>query len=136
MALTEQKLTAKQIDQIITHKILSLIGFATKAGKLVMGTDKICDEIRRHGMPSDDNSGYSTCGIVIIASDASDNTKKRITNACTYYRVEVYRSKLTQEQLADMIGKSSAAACATFDRGFADGIRNAISLKHLPKSAK
>jgi ribosomal protein L7Ae-like RNA K-turn-binding protein len=105
-----------------------------KAGKLITGTDKICDEIRRHGMPSDEGKGYSTCGIVIIASDASDNTKKRITNACAYYRVEAYRSALTQEQIADKIGKSTTAACATFDRGFADGIRKAISTDHFPSS--
>ena len=126
------KLDAKQIELLRSHKILSLLGFAMKAGKLITGTDKICDEIRRHGIPSDDAKGYSTCGIVIIASDASDNTKKRVLNACKFYRVEAYRSKLTQEQIAEKIGKSVTAACATFDRGFADGIRNAMSIDHLP----
>ena len=134
--MAEMKLDAKQIELLRSHKILSLLGFAMKAGKLITGTDKICDEIRRHGMPSDEPKGYSTCGIVIIASDASDNTKKRILNACNYYRVEAYRSKLTQEQLADKIGKGATAACAIFDRGFADGIRNAMSIDHLPNSVR
>ena len=61
---------------------------------------------------------------------------KTILNACNYYRVEAYKSNLTQNQLADKIGRSSTAACAIFERGFADGIRNAISIKHLPNSIK
>ena len=134
--MAEPKLTSKQLDQIIANKILTLLGFSMKAGKLITGTDKICDEIRRHGLPSDEPKGYSSSGIVIIAADASDNTKKRLTNACNYYRIESYKSKLTQEQIAAMIGKASAAACATFDRGFADGIRKAISIKHLPNNDK
>ena len=134
--MAEMKLDAKQIELLRSHKILSLLGFAMKAGKLITGADKICDEIRRHGLPSDESKGYSTCGIVLIASNVSDNTKKRILNACKFYRVEAYRSNLSQEQIADKIGKSVTAACAIFDRGFADGIRNAISCDHLPNSIK
>lgn len=125
----------KLIKQAVNSKILTLLGFAMKAGKLETGTDKICDEIRRHGIPSEDDSvkGYSSHGIVVIASNASENTKKRIVNACKYYRIEFYISNLSQTDIADRIGKASAAACATFDRGFADGIRKAIM---LPKSLK
>lgn len=125
----------KLIKQAVNSKILTLLGFAMKAGKLETGTDKICDEIRRHGIPSEDDSvkGYSSHGIVVIASNASENTKKRIVNACKYYRIEFYISNLSQTDIADRIGKASAAACAIFDRGFADGIRKAIM---LPKSLK
>ncbi len=125
------------VTAVINSKLLSLFGFAMRAGKLETGADRICDEIRRHGMPCDDGSikGYSTHGIVIIASDASDNTKKRITNACKYYRVEFYNSSLKQSDIAERIGKASAAACATFDRGFADGMRKAIALSRMPISS-
>ena len=120
------KMDERNMQKIIEKKkLLSLLGFAMKAGKLVSGTDRICDEVRRHGMPSDEQSGYSTCGIALIAKDASDNTKKRITNACKFYRVECFVSPLTMEEISAQIGKAQAAACATFDRGFADGIRKA-----------
>ncbi len=126
----------KLIKQTVNSKILTLFGFAMKAGKLETGTDKICDEIRRHGIPSENDSikGFSSHGIVVIASNASENTKKRIVNACKYYRIEFYISNLSQTDIADRIGKASAAACATFDRGFADGIRKAIMLSKSLKS--
>ena len=132
------KIDDKAINAAVNSKLLSLFGFAMKAGKLEVGTDRICDEIRRHGIPSEDDSvkGYSSHGIIVIASNASENTKKRIVNACKYYRVEFYISALSQTEIADRIGKASAAACATFDRGFADGIRKAIDLAQSLKSSK
>ncbi len=132
------KIDNNAVKVAVNSKILSLFGFAKKAGKLETGTDRICDEIRRHGFPSEDDSikGYSTHGIVVIASNASENTKKRIINACKYYRVEFYISALSQTEIADRIGKASAAACATFDRGFADGIRKAIALPQSLSSLK
>lgn len=132
------KIDNNMIKAAVSTKLLSLFGLAMKAGKLETGADRICDEIRRHGIPSEDDSikGYSTHGIVVIASNASENTKKRIVNACKYYRVEYYISALSQTDIADRIGKASAAACATFDRGFADGIRKAIALPQSLKSSK
>ena len=125
----------QEMKKIIEKKkLLSLLGLAMKAGKLVSGTDRICDEVRRHGMPSDEGTGYSTCGIAVIAKDASDNTKKRVTNACKFYRVECFVSSLTMEEMSAQIGKAQAAACATFDRGFADGIRKA-TVKHSDKTS-
>jgi ribosomal protein L7Ae-like RNA K-turn-binding protein len=134
--MADVKISKKQLDEAVNKKILSLLGLSVRAGKLVTGTDKICDEIRRHGMPSEDGKGYSTCGIAVIASDASANTKKRIMNACNYYRVECVSVKLTQSQIADITGKAAVASCATFDRGFADGIRRALELYHLSNTDK
>ncbi|MBE6637462.1 MAG: hypothetical protein E7618_06635 [Ruminococcaceae bacterium] len=112
---------------VAKNKLLSMVGFAMRAGKLVCGVDHICDEIRRHGYPDDGEANLPTPkGVVLLASDASDNTKKRIVNACTYYRVECIRTTITSEELADRVGKAATAACATFDRGFADGMRKAV----------
>lgn len=120
------------VKEIVKGKILSMLGFAQRAGKLSTGTDRICDDIRRNGMPSDvETKGYSCKGIVVIARDASANTKKRILNSCKFYRVEAYNSDLTQEEIGSITGKANPSACATFDRGFADGIRKAIELKSI-----
>lgn len=113
----------------IKSKLLTMAGFAMRAGKLVCGTDKICDEIRRHGWPEDGSGGNARpMGVVLLTADASDNTKKRITNACRYYRVELIASPLTSEELAARIGKAAAAACATFDKDFADGMKKAVGI--------
>ncbi len=123
-----EKISALALKKAKNEKILSMLGFAMRARKLICGADKICDEIRRHGCPSEDGEvPKRKIGIVIIASDASDNTKKRIINACNHYNVELYRSDITSNNLADRIGRlSSAAVCATFDRGFTDGILKAV----------
>ena len=60
------------------NKVLSYIGLATKAGKLVSGefmTEKAVKEGRAN--------------LVIVAQDASDNTKKMFTNMCSFYNVPI-----------------------------------------------
>jgi ribosomal protein L7Ae-like RNA K-turn-binding protein len=121
----EQTMAEAQVKQ----KLLTMAGFAMRAGKLICGTDKICDEIRRHGLPDDgENSDFHVTGIVLLACDASENTKKRIANACHYYHVELVNTPLTSEEIASRIGRAAAAACATFDKGFVDGMKKAVGL--------
>ena len=50
-------------------KLLGLLGFAARARKLVTGTDLCRDEVRRGRLP-----------LVLVAGDASNNTKKRISD--------------------------------------------------------
>ena len=116
-----------------SEKILSLLGLAMKAKKLDIGTDRICDEIRRHGYVSEDDDSKSkirAVGIVVIASDASENTKKRLCNACSYYGIKCITSHISSEEISKRVGKGTpCAACATFDRGFSNGIENAFESK-------
>ena len=119
---TNAQLIALQTKQ----KLLTMAGFAMRAGKLICGTDKICDEIRRHGIPDDGETLAKPVGVVLLTEDASANTQKRIENACRYYRVELIRTALTSDELATRIGRAAAAACATFDKGFADGMKKAV----------
>ena len=113
----------------VKQKLLTMVGFAMRAGKLVCGTDKICDEIRRHGIPDDnENANCRVTGVVLLASDASENTQKRLKNACRYYHVEIICSSLTSDEIASRIGRAAAAACATFDKNFVEGINKAVGL--------
>ena len=125
-----KKLTREQLEKLKSEKIISMLGFAAKAGKLTCGADKVCDEIRRHGVPDLDETGKASgIGIVVIANDASANTRKRIVNACTYYNIGYITAKISSDELSAKIGKmSTTAVCATFDRGFADGIKKAVNL--------
>ncbi len=112
------------------EKMLSLLGFAMRARKLYCGTDKVCDEIRRHGCCDGISKAENkTAGIVIIAKDASNNTKKRIINACSYYNVGYIIPDILSEELSKRIGKSSpSAVCAVFESGFAKGILNCFEI--------
>lgn len=95
-------------------KALSLIGLATKAGKTASG--EFCTE-------KEIKSGRAS--LVIIAKDASENTKKKFRNMCSFYKVPVcfYKDKDT---LGHAMGKEFRASLAVLDEGFAKGIR-----KHL-----
>ncbi len=99
---------------MITNKLLSLIGLATKAGKVVSGEFATEKEIK---------SGRAW--VAIIADDASDNTKKKFRNMCEFYKVPFYTygDKIT---LGHAIGKEFRASLAVLDEGFAKGI-----CKHL-----
>ena len=61
------------------NKALSMIGLATKAGKVASG--EFCTE-------KEVKSGRAC--LVIVADDASDNTKKKFQNMCDFYQVPIY----------------------------------------------
>ena len=124
-----QELPEEAREKILNGKLLSLLGFAMRAGKLSCGTDRVCDDIRRHGIPDDgDGKTKHPLGIVLIAADASANTKKRIINACTYYNMSYYVTGIPADEIGQRTGTSpSAAVCAVFDRDFTAGISKAVS---------
>ena len=62
---------------------------------------------------------------VIIASDASDNTKKKITDKCTSYKVE-YVIACTIDELSSAIGKKNRVALGIQDTGFAKILKEKI----------
>jgi ribosomal protein L7Ae-like RNA K-turn-binding protein len=95
-------------------KALSLISLATKAGKSASG--EFCTE-------KEVKSGKAS--LVIIADDASDNTKKKFKNMCDFYHVPIcfYKDKDT---LGHAMGKQFRASLAILDQGFAKGIRESM----------
>ncbi|HIW84292.1 MAG TPA: ribosomal L7Ae/L30e/S12e/Gadd45 family protein [Candidatus Dorea gallistercoris] len=95
-------------------KALSLIGLAVKAGKVASG--EFCTE-------KEVKSGRAA--LVIVAGDASENTRKKFQNMCDFYRVPIYFYK-DKDTLGHAMGKEFRASLAVMDEGFAKGIR-----KHL-----
>ena len=95
-------------------KALSMISLATKAGKTASGEFATEKEVK---------SGYAE--LVIVATDASENTKKKFRNMCEFYEVPmfVYGDK---ETLGHAMGKEFRASLAITDFGFAKGI-----MKHI-----
>ena len=66
--------------------------------------------------------------LVIVAKDASDNTKKKFQNMCEFYKVPIcfYGDKDT---LGHAMGKEFRASLAILDEGFAKGIRKQLGAK-------
>lgn len=95
-------------------KALALISLATKAGKTKSGefsTEQAVKEGRAY--------------LVIVAADASDNTKKKFRNMCSFYEVPIYFYG-DKDTLGHAMGKEFRASLAVIDEGLANGI-----MKHL-----
>ena len=95
-------------------KVLSLIGLAMKAGRCTSGETMTENETK-----------LGRARLVIVASDASENTKKKFRDMCKFYRVPIcfYGDKDT---LGHAMGKEFRASLAILDKGFADGIRKEL----------
>lgn len=99
---------------MIVNKALSMLGIATKAGKTVTGefsTEKAVKEGKAR--------------LVVVAADASDNTKKKFQNMCSYYQVtlKVFSDKVS---LGNACGKEFRASLAVTDAGLAKTIEKHI----------
>ncbi len=92
------------------NKILSLIGLATKAGKTVSGEFSTEKSVKT-------GKGF----LVVVAEDASENTKKKFRNMCEYYEVPVYFLS-DKEGLGKAMGKEFRASLAIQDANFAAAV--------------
>lgn len=92
------------------EKIYSFIGLAMRAGKIVSGDDSTLLEMRRDKVK-----------LVIVAEDASENTKKLFKDKSSYRKINcIYFS--TKEGLGVSIGKDSRAVIGIKDIGFSNKI--------------
>lgn len=103
-----------QVNQIAKKKVFSYIGLATKSGKIASGefsTEKAVKE--------------GKAWLVIVAEDASNNTKKMFTNMCTYYQVPIYFFG-EKTELGHAMGKEYRASIALTDQGLANAIEKQL----------
>ena len=92
------------------NKVFSMIGLATRAGKTVAGEFSVEKAVKQ-----------KKAWLVIVSEEASDNTKKKFSDMCKFYKVPmiVYGDKDT---LGHAMGKQFRASLAILDEGFAKGI--------------
>ena len=89
------------------HRELSLLGLAAKAGKVVSGE-----------FATENTVKAGKAFLVLAAEDASENTRKKFKDMCTYYNVPFYIIG-TKEELGRAIGKEYRASLAVTDENFA-----------------
>ena len=65
--------------------------------------------------------------LVIVASDASENTKKMFRDMCGFYEVPIYFYG-DKDTLGHAMGKEFRASLAILDEGFAKGIRKHMEM--------
>ncbi len=98
-------------------KVLSLLGLATRSRNVVSG-----------GFATEQAVKSDNACLVIIAEDASGNTRKKYSNMCEFYEVP-YAYHGTKEVLGHSMGRAERSVLAVTDKGFADSIQ-----KHLVDS--
>ena len=95
---------------MIQNKVLSMLGLCMRSRRIVSGEDTCLDAVKR-----------GTCMLMIVAEDASDNTKKLFHDKCSYYEVPIADFG-TKESLGHAIGKDFRASVCVCDEGFAKKI--------------
>mgnify|MGYP000413137612 FL=1 len=96
--------------------MLSLLGLATKAGKVASGEFSTEKSVKT-------GKGF----LVLVADDASQNTRKKFQNMCDFYEVPIYFIA-NKEELGRFCGKEFRASLAVQDENFAKAM-----LKELQK---
>lgn len=99
-----------QLKSNVNRKVFSYIGLAMKSGNLVSGEFATEKAIKT-------KSAY----LILLAEDASKNTKKKFTNKSTYYKIPLYFFG-EKGELGKAIGKNIRTSMGILDRGLADGI--------------
>ena len=95
-----------------------MLGFAMRAGKVIIGTELVCTAMA--------SRGKDRARLLLIASDASDGTKKKLLHKAEFYGVEVFIINIDSSELGRLLGKLYApASVAIIDDRFAEEIKRA-----------
>lgn len=95
-------------------KVLSMLGIAAKAGSVASGEFSTEKAVK-------DGKAY----LVIVASDASENTQKMFRNMTDFYQVPMYVYS-DKETLGHFIGKEFRASLAVKNEGLARSIEDKL----------
>lgn len=89
------------------NKFLSLLGLCKRAGRLAAGEVAAEQAVRK-----------KQAQLLILAQDASKNTKKKFTNSAAYYELPLAEIG-TKEELGRAIGADMRSIIAITEEGFA-----------------
>lgn len=108
---------AKQAEtETAEKKLFSLLGLAQKAGYVASGefmTEKAVKE--------------GAAVLVLVAADASENTKKLFRNMCSFYQVPMYIFS-EKTKIGHAIGKEFRASLAVKEGGMANAMEKQLKL--------
>lgn len=96
------------------NRVDNILGLAMRARKLSMG-DTLIEDIRK-----------KNAKLVVICMDASENTKKKLTDKCTFYKVN-YVFIDNSVQLNAAIGTFNYMAVGVLEEGFAKKIETYLT---------
>jgi ribosomal protein L7Ae-like RNA K-turn-binding protein len=86
---------------------LNSLGLAYRARKVVVGTDIVVTHLQQNKLV-----------LIVLATDAADNTKKKIYDKAKTYHVDVIE-EVSSDQLSQALGKFDIKVIGVTDKGFA-----------------
>lgn len=86
---------------------MSLLGLINRAGQLTSGEELVLKEIRK-----------GKAKLVLLSSDASPNTSKKIKDKCLHYKIPL-KYVSDRYMLGQAIGKDARVVVAILENGFA-----------------
>ena len=99
-----------------SHNILSLLGLALRGGRLVMGEEPVEAVARARD-----------ARVLLLASDAADNTRRRVEHFAEAGQCLWLRVPFTKEEMGRQLGRTSVAVVAITDVGLASAVVNKLA---------
>ena len=100
-------------------RLRGMLGFAMRAGKVVIGTEPVCSAMSERAS--------KRARLVLISCTASQNTKDKILHKAEFYGVNAAVINIDSSELGRLLGKLYApAVVAIIDDRFAEEIRLTI----------
>ena len=107
------------MDNKVNTRLYGMLGFAMRAGKVILGTESVCSAMAKNGKAKP--------RLVLIAENASDGTKKKLLTKAEFYGIEAITINIDSSELGRMFGKLYApATVAVVDDRFAEEIKKAL----------
>ena len=95
-------------------KFFSILGLAKRAGMVLAGEALVENAVRQ-----------AQAKLLILAKDASDNTKKKFHNSALYYGIPIIEVG-TKSELGHAIGEEYRAIVAVTDSGFVEKLQQIL----------
>lgn len=92
---------------MVSEQFYRMLGLAVKAGGAVFGEGAVKDSLKAH-----------SAKLVLVSSDASDNTKKKFFNSCDFYTAPYFEFG-DKYSLGKATGKGFAVVIAVTNDGIA-----------------
>ena len=98
---------------MLDQKLRGLLGLATRAGQMLIGSGRALEHVRQE-----------KSNLVFLDETASDNTRKRFTDACQSHQADC--KVLSKGVLGQAIGKPGTMVAAVLPGGIADKLSEAM----------
>ena len=94
------------------NKLFSMLGICRKAGKLVLGTDAVCEAAQKQSLH-----------LILLTQDLSRRSREKIATTASNTSVILMQAPLKMDDVAALTGKA-AGIVGISDKGLADAVKD------------